>query len=221
MSEFKVGDKTYKLLNKTRALEDEAHRVYLKTLRQAIEQEDAMLNASMDNFLKEKNAWTDADEAQIDKLRSELVVIEDVLQSGGIKLQEAKEKALEAQQIRMKLVSKMNEKSSYYELTAESRADEAKFNYMLVKLLVDEQGNPVFNTVEEFLNSEDEQLGGSAATALTEKLYGNVKDAFKETVENKFLIEYGFADENLVLKDKKKKEFSPFLDDDGKPVEKK
>jgi hypothetical protein len=85
-------------------------------------------------------------------------------------------------------------------ITAESQAENAKFQYLVSALTVyNDTGNKVFEDVSAYLNPDIPAFTIAAAGKYASILYG-VKDDFEETLpENSFLKQYGFVDDNLRL----------------------
>lgn len=234
----------------------EGQKVYNKAFRDAVES-GAILRAKVNSVMREQNLWDDAKEAEYKKLVEKINSSERRIKSGGIKLSEAKEIALQMRRDRSELRSLTSERSSLDSNTAEGQADNAQFNYWVSACVVySDTGKAYFASYEDYLNRDNDPVTGQAASNLALMLYNLDPDYEKKLPENEFLKKYKFVDENLHLVNKDGKlvdsqgrlvnkdgryinengdlididgnrvdengdyivEFSPFLDDDGKPV---
>ena len=234
----------------------EGQKVYNKAFRDAVES-GAILRAKVNSVMREQNLWDDNKEAQYRKLLEKINQSERKIKSGGIKLSEAKELALQMRRDRSELRTLTSERSSLDTNTAEGQADNAQFNYWVSACTVySDTGKSYFNNYEDYINRDDDPVTGQAASNLALMLYNLDPDYEKKLPENEFLKKYKFVDEALHLVDKQGRridsegrlvnkdgryinesgelididgnrvdengeyvvEFSPFLDDDGKPV---
>lgn len=234
----------------------EGQKVYNKAFRDAVES-GAILRAKVNSVMREQNLWDDIKEAQYKKLVEKINSNERKIKSGGIKLSEAKQVALEMKRDRAELRSLTSERSSLDGNTAEGQADNAQFNYWVSACTVySDNGKAYFNNYEDYLNRDDDPVTGQAASNLALMLYNLDPDYEKKLPENEFLKKYKFVDDelNYINKDGKRVDsqgrlvnkdgryinengdlididgnrvdengeyvvdFSPFLDDEGKPV---
>lgn len=234
----------------------EGQKVYNKAFRDAVES-GAILRAKVNSVMREQNLWDDTKEAQYKQLVEKINSNERKIKSGGIKLSEAKEIALQMRKDRVELRSLTSERSGLDNNTAEGQADNAQFNYWVSACTVySDTGKPYFNSYEDYVNRDDDPVTGKAASSLALMLYNLDPDYEKKLPENEFLKKYKFVDDELHLVDKNGRRvdiegrlvnkdgryinesgelididgnrvdengeyvlnFSPFLDDDGKPV---
>lgn len=237
----------------------EGQKVYNKAFRDAVES-GAILRGKVNNVMREQNLWDDNKEAEYRKLLEKINGAERKIKSGGIKLNQAKDLALEMRKDRAELRALTSERSSLDNNTAEGQADNAQFNYWVSCCVVySDSGKPYFANYEDYLNRDDDPVTGQAAGNLAMLLYNLDPDYEKKLPENQFLAKYKFVDEELHLVDKTGRrvdsegrlvnkdgryineagelidingnrvneegdyvvDFSPFLDDDGKPIEEK
>ena len=237
----------------------EGQKVYNKAFRDAVES-GAILRGKVNNVMREQNLWDDNKEAEYRKLLEKINGAERKIKSGGIKLNQAKDLALEMRKDRAELRALTSERSSLDNNTAEGQADNAQFNYWVSSCTVySETGITYFGNYEDYLNRDDDPATGQAAGNLAMLLYNLDPDYEKKLPENQFLAKYNFVDEELHLVDKTGRrvdsegrlvnkdgryineagelidihgnrvnqegdyvvDFSPFLDDEGKPIEEK
>ena len=237
----------------------EGQKVYNKAFRDAVES-GAILRGKVNNVMREQNLWDDNKEAEYRKLLEKINGAERKIKSGGIKLNQAKDLALEMRKDRAELRALTSERSSLDNNTAEGQADNAQFNYWVSSCTVySETGKTYFSNYEDYLNRDDDPATGQAAGSLAMLLYNLDPDYEKKLPENQFLAKYNFVDEELHLVDKTGRrvdsegrlvnkdgryineagelidingnrvneegdyvvDFSPFLDDEGKPIQEK
>jgi hypothetical protein len=237
----------------------EGQKIYNKAFRDAVES-GAILRGKVNNVMREQNLWDDNKEAEYRKLLEKINGAERKIKSGGIKLNQAKDLALEMRKDRAELRALTSERSSLDNNTAEGQADNAQFNYWVSSCTVySETGKTYFSNYEDYLNRDDDPATGQAAGSLAMLLYNLDPDYEKKLPENQFLSKYNFVDEELHLVDKTGRridsegrlvnkdgryineagelidingnrvneegdyvvDFSPFLDDEGKPIQEK
>jgi hypothetical protein len=238
----------------------EAKLAYNKAFRKALES-GAILKAKLVDYVREQGVWDDKKEAEYKRLVEEIRSGEALLSKGGVTLKVAKEASLKLKETRLEFQSLIAERNAYDANSAESVADNAQFNQLVVCCTFKpDRVSRVWNTSDEYDNDSNEQWASDAASRLANMLYGLDPDYEKNLPENKFLVTYKFANEKLELVNKDghlidsegnlideegyyvkyvdekkvrvtkdgreldennnvKVEFSPFLDDDGKPVE--
>lgn len=194
----------------------EGQKVYNKAFRDAVES-GAILRAKVNSVMREQNLWDDNKEAQYRKLLEKINQSERKIKSGGIKLSEAKELALQMRRDRSELRTLTSERSSLDSNTAEGQADNAQFNYWVSACTVySDTGKSYFNNYEDYVNRDDDPVTGQAASNLALMLYNLDPDYEKKLPENEFLKKYKFVDEALHLVDKQGRR----IDSEGRLVNK-
>lgn len=226
---FEYDGKQYYVEHPTPTVHAEADKMYNTTMIKIINSPDGcLLKAGMDDFLKENRVWDPEKEQQISEIVIQMDEYTETLEKGGISLKQAKQVALDLRMVRMQYYSLIAYKNQYYSLTAESHADNAKFNYLVSQCLMNDDGTKVYKSYKDYSNQAIGELPELAAEELSKIIYGISSDFIKDNPENKFLVEYGFenedyqpldADGNIVESDESESSFSPFLNDDGEPVE--
>lgn len=180
----------------------EGQKIYNKAFRDAVES-GAILRGKVNNVMREQNLWDDNKEAEYRKLLEKINGAERKIKSGGIKLNQAKDLALEMRKDRAELRALTSERSSLDNNTAEGQADNAQFNYWVSSCTVySETGKTYFSNYEDYLNRDDDPATGQAAGSLAMLLYNLDPDYEKKLPENQFLAKYNFVDEELHLVDK-------------------
>lgn len=218
---------------------EQAEIVERKTFAKLINEKDedgnptAILQSRIEEYAREQGSWTDAKEKKKFELGKKLLENLEALKAGGIKLSEARKKALEVSDIR----SQMNELeaplSELRKFSVESQCTDAVFNFLLTRCIKNEDGELVFKTVKDYKESPDHPWLAEAAITFMREYYGMTEDWEKSLPENEFLLKYKFVDDDLrfidkegnhvtrngdPVQEKEEVEFTPFLDDDGNPV---
>lgn len=215
---FELNNKSYKVIEPTINIESAAKKIYMTEYNKALKN-DSVPRDRLDDKLKELGLLSQEDYDKMDKLRDEIDELIRPLKTGGIKLKEMKERAEKAQLLRLHLYSLINYRTKYDDLTAESVAEDAKFNFLVYSCLFDAEGKKVFNTYQDWENCTDSELLEKAASSMVEILYPDRGNFFSTLPENEFLVKYGFYNKDLTPIDAPKpEEFKPFLDEDDKPV---
>lgn len=192
----------------------QAQLAYNKAFRAALES-GALLRQKLDSYMREQEIWDDAKEEEYNRLVQKLNETEKKLAEGGIKLSEAKEAAIEMRMDRVAFRELIGERTAMDGNTAEGQADNARFNHLVYLCVLDEKtGKAFFENVEDYEEKSAEPYAASAAAELARIMYDLDPDYDRNLPENEFLIDYGFANEDLRLIDKEGK----LVDIDGRLV---
>jgi len=162
----------------------------------------APLRSQLNTILKEQGAWDDVREKKFDELGKELSAGEKRLAEGGFSLEEARKLALSMQEIRHKRRSLMGEMSQLDNNTAEGQSENMSFNYLISACLVyntNGKEERYFKDLEDYLNKSTTEIAYTAANKLATLVYQIGEDAEKNLPENKFLIDFDLADDQLRL----------------------
>ena len=172
---------------------------YNKTFRSALES-GALLKKKLNEYMREQGIWDDEKEAKYNQFVSDINDREKLLEEGGIPLKKARKIALELRDLRIEFRSLIAERSALDSNTAEGQADNSRFN-ALVSLCILEPGteDKKFNTLADYDKVADQEWAGAAAAELANMIYELDPDYDKNLTENKFLVDYKFADEELRL----------------------
>ena len=191
---FDFEGKSYAVLNPTAKANEDAGMEYNRVFSKAL-LSGALLRERLDQFMREQGLWDDKKEEAYVNLLKKLSKQEKSLQSGGIKLSEARQLALEMRTIRAALQTLIAEKNTLDTNTAQGQAENARFNNLLVSCLVyNDTGEKVFADVDDY-STEESGLSVSAAEHFANMYFGLDKNYEKNLPENKFLVEYNFADD--------------------------
>jgi len=179
----------------------DASIVYSKAFSQALK-DGALLEARLNSYVREQGLWNDEKEERLRKLVTEMGETQKKLAAGGIKKSEGRELAIRMRVLRIEWTNLVSETSSLKDHTAEGQADNARFHYFASVCLVDETGTPIFKDVDDYLENGNEPHIYEAVTELA-TLESDLDPEWENNLpENKFLVKYGFVNEDLSLVDK-------------------
>lgn len=215
---FKVDDVEYCVRKPKPDEVNKGQAVWNKKWSAAL-QDNAPLRLKVLDILTQQGLWDSALQEESKNLEISIQKNRDVLDKGGIKKSEARKIAI---QIRLDL-NRLNyinrNKNSLDRITAESQADQARFEYYVsVCTVTPDTDKPIFKDLAEYLErSKDanDDLTYQASMKMMYLLADVDPDAESNTSENKFLREFGFVDEKLRLIDGNKK----LIDADGRHID--
>lgn len=168
-------------------------------------------------ILTETGEWNEALEQELINNARMVLELERKLAKGGIKLSEGKALAIQLRVIRDRQVQILSKTRAMDEYTLEAQVENANFDYLIFSCLLDEEGNRLFSSVEDYRERGTEPYVISAASRLAEILYGLNSNYDSTLPENKFLLKYKFVDEKLRLIDKEGK----LVDENGRRIDEK
>lgn len=176
----------------------DANVVYARAFNQAV-QNGAMLNDRLSDYLIEQGLWSEKQEEELKKIMKELAEKQKKLEAGGIKLSEARDLAIDIRKLRFQWTKLLSKTAHLKENTAEGQAENERFHYLCSVCLVDEEGNPIFENVDEYLEHGDEPHILRAAQELLQ-LEADLDPDWEENLpENQFLKKYKFVNDDLSL----------------------
>jgi hypothetical protein len=179
----------------------EGQKVYNKAFRDAVES-GGILRAKVESVMRDQKLWDDNKQKQLREIQDKLSEAERKIKSGGIKLTEAKEVALQMKKYRAELRNLNSDRIGLDNNTAEGQADNAQFNFFVSSCtLYNDTGKSYFKSHEEFLAKDVDPAIGPAASNLAMMLYGINQDYEDKLPENEFLKKYKFIDDKLNLID--------------------
>ena len=182
--------------------------VYNKAFREALDS-GALLRQKINDYMTEQGIWNEKKEEAQKSFIAKIANKEKLLKGGGIKLSEAKQIALEIRDLRDEFKVLLAEKNALDQNSAEGQADNARFAE-LVRLCIINPGTnqPYFPDQQAYDASADQAWVIEASSELANILYGLDPDYENNLVENKFLKEFNFVNEDL-----------RFINDDGHLVD--
>lgn len=173
--------------------------VYNKAFRTAVEA-GSLVRAKVEQVMRDQNLWDNTKQSRYEELVKNLLSTEKKLATGGIKLSEARSAAVEMRRNRAELRYLTSERNELDATTAESHAEQARFNHLVAfSTVYSDTGKPYFKDVEDYLSRENDPVVLPAAQNMGKLLYGLEDDYEQKLPENAFLKRYGFCDEKLHL----------------------
>ena len=192
----------------------DAQLVYNKAFREALES-GAMLRQKLQDYLIKQEIWSEEKQAEYEQLIEEIHTNEDAINAGGIKLAQGKSIALKLRELRARFRNLISERQVYDSACVEGQADNARFNFLVSRCVFKQDGaTRVWPSTEAYDESGAEDWAVKAASKLGEILYNLDGDYDKNLTENKFLVQYKFAREDLRLVNKE----GHLVDSDGRLI---
>tara|TARA_Y100000385_G_scaffold251545_1_gene274363 strand:+ start:44755 stop:45642 length:888 start_codon:yes stop_codon:yes gene_type:complete len=181
----------------------EAQRIYSQVWTDCV-RDKIMTKQELQNFMYEQNIWNAQKDIKQVSLSANIQSLEKKLYVGNkgqktMKASEAKKIAIEMRIERAKLRDLISEKMALEQNTAEALADNARFDVIVAKSTFYENGDRVYNNLEDYNENADSATAYAAATGLAELMYSLDKDFEKNLPENQFLSNQGFVNDDLSL----------------------
>jgi hypothetical protein len=229
-------DENVKLVVKrpSSALISQAQRVGAKAWTDCV-REGIMTKKELEKFMKEQGIWDEGKDEEQRKVVQEISDLEKRLYVSGnggkkLKASEGKDIAIQMRIKRNELRDLIAEKMSLEQNTAESISDNVRFDYLVAHSAFYENGQKVYNSLDDYKERSDDQIAFSAASALAGMMYAVDKDFEAKLPENKFLKMFHFVNEDLSLVNDKGETVDTqgrridkngyWLNEDGKRVDK-
>lgn len=165
-------------------------------------------------ILTKMGVWNKDLEKELIDISTKINEAERKLAKGGIKKSEGREIALSIKRLRERQLQILAKSRLLDDKTLEAQIDNANFDYLVFSCTLDEEGNPIYSSVEDYKENGSDEVTVKCATRLAEMLYGYSEEDEKNQPENKFLLKYGFVDSNLRLINKDGK----FVDEQGRLI---
>jgi hypothetical protein len=193
--------------------------LYAASIFNRARQTGVCLRSQIDDWLEEQKLWTKEDRVKVEKMEKELNKKVERLASGkdddgkNMKLSEARKLALEIKWDRWRLNLLQIQRREYDQYTVEGQTENARFDCLASLCILDEEGNRLFKSVDDYYDSADEQHITDAASKLANMMFGH-EEWEKKLPENQFLVKHKLVDDNGRLIDKQGR----FIDSEGKLV---
>ncbi len=172
---------------------------YNKAFRKALDS-GALLRQKLTDYMTEQGIWNEAKQAENDRFIEEINAKEQIINSGGIKLSEAREVALELRGLRYEFREFIAEKNSLDQNSVEGQADNARFSELVrLCMLNPKTKKPYFQTQKDYDANGDQPWVSQASSELASMIYGLDPDYDNKLTENKFLKEFEFVNDDLRL----------------------
>lgn len=210
--EVEVGGKVIKLVVKrpdqrqTQAGQMAYNRAFREAAKPSDGKSGAIVRPALDGILRDQKLWDDAREAKAKELGRALQDGHRKLIRGNIPLSEGREIAIQMRRDRNELQELYGDRNALDAMTAEAQAENARFNYFVtVCTLYADTGYPYFKNEEDYNARADDLAAVAAATNLASLVYDFDDGWVNNLPENKWLAQWGFADDKGRLIDRKHK----------------
>lgn len=186
-------------------------------------------------MMRERGVWDDDKDKEETEITAKVIVLEKELyhgKKGGKKpkLSEGRDLAIEIRRARLQLRDLISERIALEENSAESLADNARFDYLVAHCTYYADGRRVYKDFDDYNKKSADSIAFTAASVIGEMIY-NLDSSFEDNLpENQFLKKYGLVNDDLSLIDpndgftvdtdgKRIDEEGYYLNDDGKRVD--
>lgn len=191
--------------------EEEKARVYTKLFR-----EKALIAAEVEKAARERNLWDDNRQTNLESISKFLQESEKVV-SGRVKgttKSEGRKVAIEMRKKRNEQVAIQRDRSALSNQTAESKSENAKFNFVMSRCVrYSETNKPYYKDVDDMFSRESDPAFDKAFKGMMRVYMDMDPDWQKDLPENKFLLKYNYCNDELLLIDPVTKKL---VDEDGK-----
>lgn len=208
---------------------EEADQVYLRAFRRARDS-GAYMRVSLPKIAVDEKIWSADDEDESEALTRRLLENEKALAKGGFSATEARNLAISMRADRAALQKLRTRFNELDQITAEAKGENTRFDYLVAECTVDNTtGERIFSNYNDYMEKFREPYAQQAAWkfgALTSGLNENYRLSLPE---NKFLIDYGFANSAGRLINKEGKfvdvygrlvsEDGYLVNEDGEPID--
>jgi hypothetical protein len=215
------------------ALLSQAQRISAKSWTDCV-RDGIMTKKELEKFMKAQGIWNDTKDVEQKKITEEINRLEKELyvsgKNGKLRATEGKNIAIEMRKKRLEARELIAERMSLEQNTAESISDNARFDFLVANCSYYENGQKVYNNMDEYTANSDSEIAFAAATSLAQMMYSVDRDFEAKLPENKFLKMFNFVNEDLALVNDKGErvdtegnkidEFGYYVNEEGKRVDK-
>lgn len=149
----------------------------------------AILRSKLAENFKSLGLWDDEKEKKLEALNKEINASEAKLKNGGIPKLTARKIAIELRLKRAERTGMLFQTTQLDSKTLEGQCENVEFDFLVSRCLFNEDQTPVFSSVEEYLENEDEHIA-QCASKLSGILYGIDEDWESKLPEVAFLVKY-------------------------------
>jgi hypothetical protein len=194
--------------------------LYAASIFNRARQTGVCLRGQIDDWLEEQNIWTKDDRKKMKELDEKLQKKITLLSTGktedgkNMKLSEARKLALDIRMDRWRLNIMQIQRREYDAYTVEGQTENARFDCLASLCILDEEGNRLFKSVDDYYDNGDEQYVIDAASKLANIMFGH-EDWEKGLEENMFLRKHNLINDKGQLIGKN----GELVDVDGNPIQ--
>ena len=198
-------------------------------------QDEILTKKELAVLMRKRGIWDDKKDKEEEQITKAIVELERQLYHGKNgkkpKVSEGRDIAVEIRRKRSDLRDLISEKIGLEENTADSLADNARFDFLVAHCTFYKDGRRVYKDYDEYNNKSADEIAFEAASLLGRMLYNLDKDFEKNLPENKFLTKFGLVNDDLSLidpnnpehlidtKGKRIDEDGYYLDEDGSRID--
>lgn len=198
----------------------QAQRVGAKAWTDCV-RDGIMTKKELEKFMKQQGIWDEGKDEEQKKIVQNIADLEKQLYVSGnggkkLKASEGKRIAIQMRIKRNELRDFIAEKMSLEQNTAESISDNVRFDYLVANCAFYENGQKVYNSMEDYKERSDDEVAFTAASTLAGMMYSVDKDFEAKLPENKFLKMFHFVNDDLSLVNDK----GETVDTEGRRIDK-
>ena len=210
----------------TNAVLKGADRMKSKVWNESI-QDGILTKRELGVLMRKRGIWDENKDKEETRITQQIVKLEKELYHGKEvkgkgkrrkpKVSEGRDIAVQIRRLRLELRDLIAERIGLEDNTAESIADNARFDYLVAHCTFHKSGQNVYKNFEDYDNRSADQIAFTAASAVGEMLY-NIDAGFEANLpENKFLTKFGLVNDKLELVDPSNAE--SLIDVDGHKID--
>ena len=182
--------------------------------------EGVMTKAEIDKVMRDRGLWDDKKKDLEESLTKQILDLEKRLYRGDgtskPKLSDGRKIAIQMKNKRLQLRDLISDRLAMDENTAESLADNARFDYLVYACAFNQEtGEPLFSSYEDYNNRGASVEAVAAAQLLAQMVYNLDEDFEDKLPENQFLSRFNLLNHDGQLIDPKTKEL---VDVDGRKI---
>lgn len=168
--------------------------------------DDILTKKELEKILEKRGIWNKEKEDEYQSILNEIQLLEKQLYIGDgqkkdMSIEDGKNIALKMRRLRIKLRDLISERISMEENTAESLADNARFDYLVSECAFHKSGEKVYKGIDDYNSKSSDELAFAAANALAILLY-QLDTGFEDSLpENKWLKTFNLINDDLSLID--------------------
>ena len=201
-------DKWLYVIKPSSKQQSEAAIIASKTFAKLVNDKDengnptCILRSQLNEYMRVNDLWNDDQEEKLQGLINNIRASLRKLSKGNIKLSDAKDLALDIRRDRIEQTILLAQQTELDGFTVEGQIENVRFDYLVSVCILDQNHNPLFDTIDSYNKSGDLDHVIEAATELSGMLYGLDPNWQHDLPENKFLEKYKFANSDLHLVNK-------------------
>jgi hypothetical protein len=186
-------------------------------------QDGVLTKKELTVVMEKRGIWNEAKGEEEKAITDEIVRLEKRLYHGDgkkkPKLSEGRNIAVDIRRQRIKLRNLLADKISMEENTADSLADNARFDFLVAHCTYQKGGQqPYYQSFQDYDSRSTDEVAFTAASVLGEMIYNMDSSFEKRLPENMFLLKYDLVNEDLSLIDPNSPE--ELIDTEGRRIDK-